>query len=86
MKTATVADLRNHFRRLSSWIEQGETVQIMKRGRPFARLVAIKPLVSNAMVPKPDIMAQLREIWGNRVFTTGEVEAMRKAELEDEEG
>ena len=28
MKTATVADLRNHFRRVASWIEHGETVQL----------------------------------------------------------
>jgi antitoxin (DNA-binding transcriptional repressor) of toxin-antitoxin stability system len=39
MKTATVRDLRNRFRRISQWLETGETVQVLKRGRPFARLV-----------------------------------------------
>jgi antitoxin (DNA-binding transcriptional repressor) of toxin-antitoxin stability system len=39
MKTATVRDLRNEFGRLSKWLEKGETVQIVKRGRPFARVV-----------------------------------------------
>lgn len=39
MKTATVRDLRNQFRRLSKWLEKGETVQIVKRGKPFARVV-----------------------------------------------
>ena len=39
MKTATVADLRNNFRRVSAWIENGELVEIVKRGRAFARLV-----------------------------------------------
>jgi prevent-host-death family protein len=39
MKIATVADLRNHFRRISAWIEDGEAVEIVKRGKPFARLV-----------------------------------------------
>ena len=29
MKTAAVADLRNNFRRISGWIEHGETVQII---------------------------------------------------------
>jgi antitoxin (DNA-binding transcriptional repressor) of toxin-antitoxin stability system len=39
MKTATVRDLRNRFRRISSWLERGETVQVVKRGKPFARVV-----------------------------------------------
>ena len=39
MKTATVRDLRNHFAKLSKWLDSGETVQILKHGRPFARVV-----------------------------------------------
>lgn len=39
MKTATVGDLRRDFHRLSRWIEAGETVRIVRRGKPFARLV-----------------------------------------------
>lgn len=39
MKTATVRDLRNRFRRVSKWLESGETVRIVKRGRPFARVL-----------------------------------------------
>ncbi len=31
-------------------------------------------------------MAQLREVWGDKVFTMEEVQAMREAELEGEEG
>lgn len=39
MKTATVRELRNDFGRVSKWLEQGETVQIVKRGKPVADLV-----------------------------------------------
>jgi antitoxin (DNA-binding transcriptional repressor) of toxin-antitoxin stability system len=39
MKTATVCDLRNQFRRISKWLEAGEIVQVLKRGKPFARVV-----------------------------------------------
>lgn len=39
MKTATVRDLRNQFGRISKWLADGETVQILKRGKPFARIV-----------------------------------------------
>ena len=43
MKTATVRDLRNRFKQVSAWVEAGETVQILKRGKPFARVVPEKP-------------------------------------------
>lgn len=82
MKTATVADLRNHFRRVSSWIESGETVQILKHGKPFAHLAAAAP--NGAKPPKPDIMKQLKEVWGDRVFSMEEVREMREAELGEE--
>jgi prevent-host-death family protein len=39
MKTATVRELRNDFSRLSKWLEKGETIEILKRGKPVAQLV-----------------------------------------------
>lgn len=84
MKTATVADLRNQFRRVSSWIEDGETVQILKQGKPFARLVPDQ--TSRKSSRKPDVMARLDQIWGKRTFSAKEVAAMRAAELEGDEG
>lgn len=86
MKTATVADLRNNFRRISSWIEHGETVQILKRGRAFAQLTSLAEVSSPHAAPKPDVMARLQEVWGDRVFSMEEVAAMKQAELEGEEG
>jgi len=84
MKTATVADLRNHFRRVSAWIENGETVEIIKRGRPFARLAPA--MESKPTSVKVDFAARRKAIWGNRVFSSAEVRAMRDAELEGEQG
>jgi antitoxin (DNA-binding transcriptional repressor) of toxin-antitoxin stability system len=86
MKTATVADLRNNFRRVSSWIEHGETVQIMKRGRAIACLTGVGAMASQQPTPKPDIMAQLDEVWGDRVLSVEEVQAMREAELAEDHG
>ena len=31
--------LRNDFGRLSKWLEKGETIEILKRGKPVADLV-----------------------------------------------
>ncbi len=86
MKTASVTDLRNNFRKVSSWIEHGETVQVLKRGRPFAQLTPLAAASTPRSAPKPDIMARLNEVWGDRVFSMEEVAALREAELGGEEG
>ncbi len=39
MKTASVRELRNDFARLSKWLAEGETIEIVKRGKPVADLV-----------------------------------------------
>jgi antitoxin (DNA-binding transcriptional repressor) of toxin-antitoxin stability system len=41
MKTATVRDVQHHFNRIVHWTESGEDVQITRRNKPIARLVAI---------------------------------------------
>ena len=82
MRTATLTDLRRHFRRISAWIENGETVQILKRGKAFARLVP--EVVANPAMS--DFATRRKAIWGDRVFTPAEVKTMRDAELEGEEG
>ncbi|MCE0497635.1 MAG: hypothetical protein LV481_06795 [Methylacidiphilales bacterium] len=79
-----MADLRNNFRRVSALIDNGESVNITKRGRVVARLV---PAVDTPKkLVKPDIMARLKEVWGDRCFTAAEVKAMRDFELEGEDG
>ena len=85
MKTATVRDLRNRFPRVAAWISEGEPVEITKSGKLFARLVPATPEKPRKLV-KPDIMARLKETWGDRIFSAREVAEMRAAELEGEEG
>ena len=51
MKTATVADLRNHFTRLSKWIEEGQPIAITKRGRTFATLSPARKMKAQAAWP-----------------------------------
>ena len=85
MKTASIRDLRNRFPRVAAWIAEGEPVEITKAGKLFARLVPPTPANARKLV-KPDIMARLKETWGDRIFSSKEVAAMRAAELEGEEG
>ena len=85
MKAATVRDLRNHFPRVAAWIAEGESVEITKAGKPFARLVPATPEKPRGF-KMPDIMARLNRTWGKRTFSAQEVAAMRAAELEGEDG
>ena len=84
MKTATVADLRNNFRRVSALIDNGESVNITRRGRVVARLVP--PVAKPKKLVKPDIMARLKEVWGDRMLTEAEVKELRELELGDQYG
>ena len=83
MRTATVADLRNHFHRVSAWIENGEAVEIIKRGRPFARLV---PPTGTDKPAKVNWADQAQQIWRGRVFSAMEIKKMEEFEREGEEG
>ena len=52
LNTVTTADLRNHFRRVSAWLDNGESVEIDKRGKPYATLlptVRMMPSTSGIM-------------------------------------
>lgn len=60
MKTATVRDLRNQFPVVARWIEEGESVEITRGGKPFARLAPITdPPVREVVMP--DFLARMRQ-------------------------
>jgi len=86
MKTATVRDLRNNFSTLEAWLSEGEHISIEKRGKPLALLSPLNCANRSSASVKPNFEARLTALWGNKVFTENEIEAMRKAELEGEEG
>lgn len=68
MRTASVRDLRNSFARISRWLEAGETVEVTKRGRTFARIVPAME-GKKKKSPKPDIMARLRADFGELLIS-----------------
>jgi antitoxin (DNA-binding transcriptional repressor) of toxin-antitoxin stability system len=75
MKTATVRDLRTKFPMLARWMEDGEQIEITRRGRLIARLTPAGAGVTGNP-KKPDIMKQLREIYGDYVMPEEEAQAI----------
>jgi antitoxin (DNA-binding transcriptional repressor) of toxin-antitoxin stability system len=85
MKTLTVRDLRNNFSKAEAWLSEGEEICIEKRGKPIGFLSATAKS-GNAGVKKVDFKARRKVIWGDRVFSDAEVQAMKEAELEGQLG
>jgi antitoxin (DNA-binding transcriptional repressor) of toxin-antitoxin stability system len=83
MNTVNVADLRNHFRRVSAWLENGESVKILRRGNPYAILSPL-PQDKDSKPVQIDFAAQRKAIWRGRRFSAREVAEMRDAELDGE--
>jgi len=84
MKTASIRDLRYDFSRVEAWLRNGDEIEVTRHGRPIARLTPLPRRAARRSM-KPDIMAQLKETWGDRIFSAKEVARMRADELEGEE-
>ena len=76
MKTASVRDLRTKFPVLARWMGDGEAIEITRRGRVIAHLTPAAGGNNAGRVKKPDIMKQLREIYGDYVMPEEEAKAI----------
>lgn len=65
-------------------MQEGEEVQITRRGLPVARLVPPSRESDRPLV-KVDFLSQIKATWGDLSFAAEEVEAMRESELFAEE-
>ena len=69
MKTATVRQLRHDFGTVLSWVEEGEPVEISKRGKIIALLTPPPPSPKPSRPRKrPDFAARLKRIYGDKVL------------------
>lgn len=73
MTKATVRDLRYSFSKVEDLLRKGEEIQITKRGRPVAVLIPVKRKVSRK---RPDFLARLREIYGDKVLKVSGAELL----------
>lgn len=56
MDSINLADAKAHLSELIDRVEKGETIEILRRGKPVARLTGIKP------PSKPFPVAELRKL------------------------
>ncbi len=85
MKTATIREVRNEFSKLETWLAEGETIEIRRRGVPVAHLT--RPVTETKKpVVWPDIRARQRRISGDRVLSQEDLDAIKAYELEGQEG
>ncbi len=66
MKRASVRDLRYRFGEVERLLEQGEKIEITKRKRVIGRLLPVRPRSPQ----RPDFLARLRTIYGDRTLAT----------------
>ena len=67
MKSATVRQLRHDFGTVLTWVEEGEPVEISKRGKVVA-LITPPPPSRSRSVKRPDFAARLKLRDGDRVI------------------
>ena len=73
MKKASVRDLRYRFSVVEDLLRDGEEIQITKRKRVIARLL---PPKRPKRVKRPDFMARLKKIFGNKVMKVSGAEQL----------
>lgn len=69
MKTATLRQLRHEFGAVLALVEQGEAIEITKRGRTIA-LLSPPPFPKKRKAgTRPDFAARLKRIFGDKVVS-----------------
>ncbi len=63
MKTATVRELRNEYKRVLAWAEAGEEVTISRRGKVIARLIPERPKLKRVDWTKSAALTMDRTGW-----------------------
>jgi antitoxin (DNA-binding transcriptional repressor) of toxin-antitoxin stability system len=76
MKTATIRELRHDTTTVLSWVTHGESVEVRRHGKPVA-VLSQRPRKSS--VVRPDFLARIRGIYGNRVLSTPATELVSEA-------
>ncbi len=86
MKTLALEDIYADPHKLDTFLESGESVEVVRDGRAVADLVprkAVKESGAAAKRPRPDFRARFLEMWGpdafkSQISVTEEFEELRR--------
>jgi prevent-host-death family protein len=80
MKTASVRDLRNNFAKISRWLEDGQEVEITKRGKTMAKLVPppATPVRKRKLFDAVAHRKWRKDVYGDKVLPGNSVLIMRE--------
>lgn len=67
MKSANVRQLRHQFSSVIGWVEEGEAVEIVKKGKVIA-LLTPPPKVKKRKLVLPNFAERQKKIFGDRVL------------------
>jgi len=67
MKSIKVRDLQHNLGRVLDQVERGETVQVLRRNKPIARIVPLE--LPPEPKPLPDLLERLHSIYGDERVT-----------------
>jgi antitoxin (DNA-binding transcriptional repressor) of toxin-antitoxin stability system len=79
VKTATVRDLRNHYKALLTWIEAGEEILITRKGQSLARLIPEKKSPQHKKLDWTQSAAFSIDHSGEKILTAKESSALLRA-------
>jgi antitoxin (DNA-binding transcriptional repressor) of toxin-antitoxin stability system len=74
MRRASVRDLRYRFAEVERLLERGEKIEITKRKRVIARLLPVRPTAGR----RPDFLARLRAIYGDKTLEVSAAELLAR--------
>ena len=74
MGNVTVRELQQQTKRVLERVERGETIEVLRRRRPVARLSPVPQHQRPAAWP--DLGKRARAVFGNRILTPGASQAV----------
>ena len=76
MRTTTIRELKHATSTVLSWVAEGETVEVSRRGSPVAML---SPPKRQSAVVRPDFVARMQAIYGDTVLSSTATEVVAEA-------
>jgi antitoxin (DNA-binding transcriptional repressor) of toxin-antitoxin stability system len=73
MKIASIRELKHQTSTVLSWVENGESVEVQRYGKPIAILSPKKAQRKNK---RPDFLSRIRSDYGNQILPSTGTELM----------